>query len=70
MNGGWVQDEVSMSCTGYTTELYEMELVQDEVSMRWSGYRKKVSFISIERPDSWDDCCVSNLLTLFGGTKF
>ena len=25
--------------------------------------------ISIERPDSWDDYCVSNALTLFRGTK-
>ena len=26
--------------------------------------------ISIERPDSWDDYCVSNALTLLGEQKF
>ena len=41
-------------------------------------YVKKITFgrtetlgvtISIKRPDSWDDYCVSNALTLFRGTK-
>ena len=29
----------------------------------------KAHNISIERPDSWDDYCVSNTLILFKGTK-
>ena len=34
-----------------------------------SEMRLNVIFISIERPDSWDDYCVSNALILFRGTK-
>ena len=42
----------------------QIYIIYDEYDL----IEKQVNIL-IERPDSWDDYCVSNALTLFRGTK-